>query len=447
MPTKEEILRQLEESEIEFVRFLYVDNDAHIRGYVATREAVATDLEGGHQFGIVMPWFGSLDTVMPEGRFGCTGEISAVPDLETFRILPYVPQTAMLICDFKDKADHTPISSCPRSLLKKIVASMPYEASCSFENEFYLLSRDESGRPVPFDDSICFGTSAMNASHPVMIEMIRGLQEQGLVLEKYYPEYGAGQYEVVFKHRDALGAADEQIIFRETARGVAQNHGLTASFMPKPFQESAGSGCHFHISLWEDGRNLFYDQEGEYGLSQAARHFIGGVLAHLGALCAITTPTVNSYKRLMPHHWAAAFCCYGPDNREAAIKNVEGFKGKEADTVHLEFRPIDGTCNPYLATTAILAAGLDGIENKTDPGQALTIDPSDLSQAEREEKGILRLPECLGEAIGELKKDEFFKTALGEVMYEEYIKLRLFSWRDYLQQVTDWEMEKYLYTF
>jgi glutamine synthetase len=287
----------------------------------------------------------------------------------------------------------------------------------------------------------------MDAAHSVIIDIIMALKQQGLVVERYYPEYGGGQYEVIYRHSDALRAADNQVIFRETTRGVAQNHGLIASFMPKPFQNLSGSGAHFHISLWKGGQNLFYDKTGQYGLSDTAKYFIGGILQHLRAVCAFTAPTVTSYKRLVPHAWASAFGSYGPDNREAAIRIVGGVMGKEAGSYHLEFKPIDPTCNPYLALTAILAAGLDGIKNKVDPGQAVSVDPGDLTEAEREEMGIFRLPESLGEAIEALKEDPLFKLVMGEVMYDEYIKLKRFNWLEYIHHVTKWEIEKFVDVF
>lgn len=447
MKKKEDILRTVREKKIELIRFLYTDNDGVIRGYAATAESLETDLDTGHQFAVAMPFFSSLDMLVTSTQFGCAGELSGIPDLDTFKILPYVPHAAMLICDFKNKTDHTPSKLCARSTLKKLLASTEYEVMCSFENEFYLLKRDENGKIIPFDKSLCFGTSGMNLAHPIMIDFIRALREQGLVVEKYYPEYGGGQYEVIYQYSDALEAADNQVVFRETARGIAKNHGLVASFMPKPFQHAAGCGAHFHISLWKEGRNLFYDREREYNLSETGRHFIGGILQHLKAVCAFTAPTVTSYKRLVPHNWASAYGCYGPDNREAAVRIVQSSKGREERTLHLEFKPIDGTCNPYLALTAILSAGLEGIKNKVDPGKGLSVDPADLTEEEREKMGIFRLPESLGAAVEALKEDSFFKSAMGEVLYDEYIKLKRFNWLEYIHQVTQWEIDRYVGVF
>jgi len=447
MKTKQDILREVKEKDIELIRFVYTDNDGVIRSYATTADELESDLESGHSYSIAMPFFSVLDTLVPETRFGCMGEISAVPDPDTFRILPFVPNTAMVICDFLNKSDHSSCGLCARSLLKACLSGLEYDVKAAFENEFYLLVRMEEGTYAPFDKSRCFATSGMNVHHDIVIEMIRALRAQGLKVEKYYPEYGQGQVEIVYRYDDALNAADNQIFFRETVRGVAQKHGIVASFMPKPFQNLAGSGSHLHLSLFKDGKNLFYDPDGQYGLSQMAKHFIGGILKHLKAICAFTTATVNSYKRLVPHNWASAYVCYGIDNREAAVRVITGMKGREAVSFNIEIKPVDGSCNPYLAILATLAAGIDGINNKIDPGQPALIDPHDMREEQRREMGISRLPETLIEAIDALTADLFYKDVLGEVFWDEYIKLKQFAWTQYIQHVSEWEMEKYVEAF
>jgi len=447
MKTKQDILGEVKEKDIELIRFVYTDNDGVIRSYATTADELESDLESGHSYSIAMPFFSALDTLVPETRFGCMGEISAVPDPDTFRILPFVPNTAMVICDFLNKSDHSSCGLCARSLLKACLSGLEYDVKAAFENEFYLLVRMEEGTYAPFDKSLCFATSGMNVHHDIVIEMIRALRAQGLKVEKYYPEYGQGQVEIVYRYDDALNAADNQIFFRETVRGVAQKHGIVASFMPKPFQNLAGSGSHLHLSLFKDGKNLFYDPDGQYGLSQMAKHFIGGILKHLKAICAFTTATVNSYKRLVPHNWASAYVCYGIDNREAAVRVITGMKGREAVSFNIEIKPVDGSCNPYLAILATLAAGIDGINNKIDPGQPALIDPHDMREEQRREMGISRLPETLIEAIDALTADLFYKDVLGEVFWDEYIKLKQFAWTQYIQHVSEWEMEKYVEAF
>lgn len=447
MTTTKDILNAVKEKNVELIRFIYIDNDGVIRGYNTTAEMLEGDLESGHNFAIAMPFFSVLDDLVPGTRFGCTGEVSGVPDPETFRILPYMPNTAMMLCDFRKKSDHSSCGLCARSLLKEYLTDLEYDVNAAFENEFYLLTSDGNGGYDPFDLSVCFGTSGMNLQHSIALDIIRSLQAQGMTVEKYYPEYGQGQVEIVYSYDNALKTADNQVFFRETVRGVARQHGVIASFMPKPFQHLAGSGAHLHISLFKNGQNLFYDSADQYGLSQTAKYFIGGILKHLKAICAFTASTVNSYKRLVPHHWASAYTCYGLDNREAAIRVVAGTKGREAASFNLELKPVDSACNPYLAILTTLAAGIDGIKHQIDPGQPVFQDPYDLTEQERQERGITRLPTTLSEAVDALAADPFFKDLLGEVFWDEYLMLKRFAWTRYIEHVSDWEIRTYTEAF
>ncbi len=447
MKTRQEILNEVREKNIELIRFVYIDNDGVIRSYATTPDVLEGDLESGHNFAIAMPFFSVLDDLVPGSRFGCAGELSGVPDPDTFRVLPHIANTAMVICDFRKKSDHSSCGLCARSLLKEYLADLEYDVNAAIENEFYLITRDENGRYAPFDQSVCFATSGMNQQHPIILDIIRSLRAQGLKVEKYYPEYGQGQVEIVYAYDKALRTADNQVFFRETVRAIAQRHGLIASFMPKPFQHLAGSGAHIHLSLFKDDKNLFYDPNDQYGLSTMAKHFIGGVLKHLKAICAFTVSTVNSYKRLVPHHWASAYTCYGPDNREAALRVVAGMKGQKATSFNIEIKPVDGACNPYLAILTTLAAGIDGIKNEIDPGEPVLADPYELSEDQRQKMGITRLPTTLAEAVDALAADLFFKEILGEIFWDEYLMLKRFAWTRYIEHVSDWEIQTYLEVF
>ena len=444
---KDEVLRKVKENEVELIRFVYVDNDGVIRGYNSTSEELEGDLARGHPFAVAMPFFSVLDDLPPGTRFGCVGEITGLPDTDTFRVLPYASHAAMLICDFVEKSDHAETGLCARSLLKKFLSSIDFEVWAAFENEFYLLKRDESGCLQPFDESLCFATSGMNQQHEVVLDIIRALKDQGFRVEKYYPEYGSGQIEIVYRYGDALAAADNQIFFRETCRGVAQKHGLTASFMPKPFQHLAGSGSHLHLSLWKDGKNLLYNRSEERGLSEIGRYFIGGILKHIRALCCFTAATVNSYKRLVPHSWASAYTCWGFDNREAAVRTITGMKGREEKTFNIEFKPIDAACNPYLAILTVLAAGIDGINNKIEPGDSVNVDPHDLPSREKQARRIERLPETLGQAIEALQNNDFLPEILGQAFVDEYLNLKRFAWTEYINHISAWETETYVEAF
>lgn len=443
----EEILTFVKEEGIELIRFVYIDNDGVIRSYAATADMLEKDLKTGHNFAVAMPFFSVMDDLVPGTRFGCTGEISGVPDPDSFRILPHAPRTAMVICDFRKKADHTDCGLCARSLLKSFLDGLDHDVNVALENEFYLAVRDENGGYAPFDQTVCFSTTGMNQQQPIVADIIRCLKQQGLTVEKYYPEYGKGQVEIVYRYDNALKTADNQVFFRETVKGVAQAHGVVASFMPKPFAGSAGSGAHMHVSLSRNGENLFYDPADEYGLSQTAKFFIGGLLKHMKALCAFTASTVNSYKRLVPHNWASAYVCWGMDNREASVRVCPGAKGSEAESFNIEIKPVDGACNPHLAVLAALAAGMDGIQNRIDPGKPVLSDPYELSDDQRREMNISRLPATLGEAIQALEADTFYQSVLGEVFFQEYILLKRFAWTRYIEHVSDWESALYMEAF
>jgi glutamine synthetase len=441
--TKEEILKTAENESLELIRFLYVDNDGLIRGYCVDRECLASDLDSGVAISEAMPSFSALDTTVPGSAFNSCGEFRAVPDLATFRVLPYAEKQGMVICNFRTIEDGE-TEVCARTALKRLLSSVNYEVKASFENEYYYLRKTPEGNYLPWDNSRCFATQGMQAVEQVVLETVHALRAQGMRVEKYYPEYGPGQQELAIRYAEGLAAADNQVFFRETVRAVAAKHNIIASFMPKPFQGLAGSGSHFHLSLWDRDHNLFYDENGKYSLSQLALNFIGGILEHIRPLCAFTASIVTSYKRLLPNKWASAYACYGPDNREAAVRIVSGQKTREAITTHLEYKPIDGACNPYLAMAALLAAGLDGIARKIDPKEAVLVNPNNLAPDEKEARGIRRLPRTLAEAVTALEGDEFFVKVFGKTMVQEYIALKKYQWEEYHNQVTSWEIDRYM---
>jgi glutamine synthetase len=289
----------------------------------------------------------------------------------------------------------------------------------------------------------------MDAAAPVMIDVIDALVAQGVYPEQYYAELGPGQQELPVRYAGALRAADNQLTVRETARGVAWKHGLLASFAPKPFPDQAGNGSHIHFSLWrsKDGRNHFHDPKGRYGLSAAGYAFIGGVLAHLPALVALTAPSVNSYRRLQPRFWSSAYTAWGPDNREGAIRVPSPRRGLEMESTNLELKPSDPSSNPYLALGGLLAAGLDGIERKLDPGEPTLVDPDTLSEAERARRGIRRLPTSLGEALTALERDEVLRAALGDVLAKEYLAVKRSEVRGFEGKDAAFEIEHHFYKY
>jgi glutamine synthetase len=288
-------------------------------------------------------------------------------------------------------------------------------------------------------------------SQPVIDDIVEALEVQGMQVEQYYPELGHGQQELSIRFADALAAADNHIRYRETIRNIAWQHGLYASFAPKPFADQAGNGCHLHFSAWDPTgtRNLFFDEADRLGLSAMAYLFIGGILAHLPGLVTLTCPSVNSYRRLQPRAWSSAFVCYGPDNREAALRIPSRFWGSEMASTNLELKPSDSSANPYLALGGLIAAGLDGIEQGLQPseGRLIDCDPATLSEAERKRRGIHRLPSHLGEAITALEADAVLLDALGPLLSQAYLAIRRGDLAFFAGHDETFELEHHFYKY
>ncbi len=358
-----------------------------------------------------------------------------MPDWSTLKILPYAPGHARVMGNMVLKGE--PWELCPRNFLKRSIATTQEEGlsvKAAFENEFYLLRQTSKGLE-PVDETLFASTQAMDLHREVIDEIAASLIAQGIPVEQYYPESGPGQQEISVRYTDALAAADWQIAFRETVRAIAHQHNLSASFLPKIFADAAGSGCHIHLSLWQDGENLLPDQQGICGLSQTAREFIAGILHHLPSLMALTTPSVNSYRRLLPHCWSGAFRCWGPDNREAAVRVPSNPNGCPT---HFELKTVDASANPYLALGAAIAAGLDGVQRSLKAPNPVTVDPGNLSSEELSSQGIERLPSNLGEAIARLQENKVLLQALNSELSQAFLAVRQAEW----SAMKDWELEQ-----
>ena len=448
---RQTILLQARQAGVKLVRFLYCGNDGLIRGKAAAIEALDGALESGIGLTVAMQSFTMLDHLAPEGTFGPVGEIRLVPDLDTFMLLPYAPKSARVLVDML-QLDHSPWPLCPRSFLKRMIAkanARGLRVVAAFENEFYLARVDNEGRFMPFDRSNCFSAIGMDNAHPIIIDLVEALEKQNVTVQQYYPELGPGQQELSVQHTNALRAADQQLVVRETVRGVAASHGVYASFAPKPFPDQAGSGCHIHFSLWDttSGQNVLSDPAGLYGISSMGHHAIAGVLAHLHGLVALTAPTINSYRRLQPRFWSSAYCCYGPDNREAALRIPSLFWGREVASTNFELKPCDASCNPYLALGGLIAACLDGMEHRLKPPAGVSVDPALLSEEERERIGAARLPLTLDEALVALEGDEVLTEALGGPLAHEYVLVKRAEWEGFKEQGLEFELEQHFYKY
>lgn len=446
----QQILEACDNVGVRLARFLYCDNGGLIRGKTTAMAGLPGRLTDGIGLTVAMMAFNSLDQLQPFLGMGPVGEVRLVPDLNSFAVLPYVPHTAAFSCDMLT-GDRTPWGACPRAFLKRMrerAAAQGLHLQAAFEAEFALAHRLPEGGYAPFDTSICFSSIAMTRAAGFVDDLVGALEAQGLTVEQYYPEAAHGQHEISIRHREALQAADNQIKLRETIRGVAWSHGLYASLAPKPWPADVGNGAHIHFSLWDEaGANVFHDPAAPNALSAAGRHFMAGVLTHLPALVALTCPSVNSYRRLQPSTWSSAFAVYGHDNREAALRIASPFWSDVPGTVNLELKAVDASCNPYLALGGLLAAGLDGMACRLDPGAPTEVDPATLSEAERRERGITRLPRTLDEAVVALEADSLLIEALGPLLATSYLAVRRSEADAYRDQGPDFEVAGHFYKY
>ncbi|HEY9677397.1 MAG TPA: glutamine synthetase family protein [Drouetiella sp.] len=413
LKTADDIVTLAQKSAISLVRFLFCDTTSIIRGKCTRTDKLKERIESG--IGLVKGTMSMniLDQLQGDTGLGAVGEVRLIPDLETWAVLPYAERTASLICDLKE-LNMTGWDHCPRTLLKKVVdeaKGLGYSFQVSFEPEFTLGTLDENNFQ-PIDKSLCFSTDGMNRAGKFINRFVDSLERQGIEVEQYYPELGAGQHELSIRHTSPLRACDRQIQYRETLRGVAFEQNLQAMIAPKPFDDQPGNGCHLHLSAWDvyQERNLFW---ADNGLSDFGRFFVAGILKHLPGLVALTCPSVNSYRRLKPRAWSSAYTCWGFENREAAVRVPSVYLGQEMATTNIELKCVDSSSNPYLALAAVLAAGLDGVKRQISLPLPVDVDPSTLSSSEMEERQIRRLPETLQEALIELEEDEVLMNLLG----------------------------------
>ena len=446
----DEIVAQAEAQGLQLVRFLYCDNGGVVRGKNTHVSSLARRMQSG--IGLVkgMQSFTSIDTLAPDATYGPVGEIRLVPDPETFAVLPYAPRSGQMLVNMLE-LDHSPWALDPRWFLQRMVAKaadagLAFDAA--FENEFYLAVRTDAGYQ-PVDRSLCFSAIGMDSTEDVIQDIIEALTRQGLIVELSHPELGWGQQELSTRHAPALRAADNQVTYRQTVRGVASRRGLVASLAPKPFADQAGSGAHLHWSVWDKAHttNRLADASAADGLSPLARNAIAGVLAHLPGLLGLTTPSVNSFRRLQPHYWSSAYTAWGIENREAAVRVPSRYWDDEAGSTNLELKASDASANPYISLGGVMAAALDGIERGLDPGDPVDIDPGNLTDDERTRRGIRRFPQTASEALDELEKDEVLVAALGAPLATEYLKVRRAEAAAYAEQDVAYELEQHFFKY
>jgi len=371
------------------------------------------------------------------------------PAPDTYAVIPWLnsPEgnTARLICDIY-RPDGSPFQGDPRFILKTVLKKaheMGFEYNTGPEPEFFLF-RNSSDTLVPIDSGGYFDL-ATDEAHSIRREITAALETLGIEVEASHHEVAPGQHEIDFRYDDALTTADRLLTLRVTVKSIAQRHGLRASFMPKPIMNMAGSGMHVHQSLFntKSNKNVFFSPNDEYNLSKTAYHFIAGQLKHIKGMMAILCPTVNSYKRLVAGFEAPVYIAWARINRSALIRVPHWFEDKP-NTARMELRCPDPACNPYLAFAVMLAAGLDGIENKIKLSAPVEEDLYKFDKAKLLSRKIDTLPSSLFEAIYELKNNKLMQTVLGDHLYRKYINIKTREWDEFKTQVTKWEIEKYI---
>jgi glutamine synthetase len=386
-------------------------------------------------------------------------DMLAIPDIRSFTPLPWRPEVARFACDVTVEGEEWPY--CPRTILRRQLErakALGFEFKIGCELEYFLVRRKEDGSieladPLDNLDQPCYDMRGLTRNLDFVSQVARYVT--GLGWDNYATDHedANGQFEQNFEYADALTTCDRAIFFRYMVEALAQERGLMATFMPKPFSHLTGNGAHFHMSLWKDGENVFdldpSDDPRGMGLSEAAYHFVGGLKAHAKAYIAVTAPTVTSYKRLVigarsGSAWAPVYISYGYNNRTQMLRIP--------DAGRIEDRTVDGSCNPYLGAAVILAAGLDGIERKLDPGDPTTeLNLHELTPERIDELGVELLPANLLDATRELEKDDVLRKALGHTGREDYVdyyvRVKQQEFNEWHNEVTQWEVDRYLQLF
>ena len=439
--TKEDIIRIVREEEIQFIRMQFTDIFGQLKNVAITASQIEKALNNQ-----IM-----IDGSSIEGFVRINESDQYLrPDLNSFAIFPWRPhpgRVARLICDVYNP-NGTPFVGDPRGVLQRVLkraADMGYTFNAGPELEFFLFETDDEGKPTTKtnDEAGYFDLGPLDHGEGTRREICMALEEIGFEIEASHHEVAAGQHEIDFKYADALTAADRIMTFKLAVKILAQKNGLHATFMPKPIFGINGSGMHTNMSLFRDGKNVFFDESGEKQLSKEAYSFIAGILAHVKGFCAITNPLVNSYKRLVPGYEAPCYLAWSASNRSALIR-IPSARGQ---STRVELRSPDPSCNPYLALAVCLAAGLDGIEKGMTPPPEITDNIYEMDNAARAQRGIDSLPASLEEALNALKQDQLIIDTLGEHVFNQYVAGKEKEWDEYRTRVSSWERDKYIIAY
>ena len=432
------VLSQAKEQDVKFIRMWFTDILGFLKSFAITVGELERALEQGMGFdGSSIEGFVRIDE----------SDMVAMPDPSTFQLLPWRPRehatVARMFCDIL-RPGGEPFEGDPRFVLKRNLAraaEMGYTYYVGPELEFFYFKSAES--PEPLDQGGYFDLIPPDVASDLRRDTVLILDEMGIEVEYSHHEVAPSQHEIDLRYTDALTMADNVMTYRVVVKQVAQKHGVYATFMPKPIFGVNGSGMHVHQSLFKGERNAFFDKKGEYNLSKIAKYYLAGLLKHGPEITAVTSQWVNSYKRLVPGYEAPVYLSWARRNRSDLIRIPEYQPGRENAT-RVEYRSPDPACNPYLAFSVMLAAGLEGIEKKYEPPEPVEENVFEMTEEERHQRGISTLPGSLFEAIELTEKSEVVKKALGEHVFNSFIANKKMEWDRYRTQITDYELKRYL---
>ena len=437
--TPEDIKGFIDEYNIKFIKLQFVDINGIVKNLTIPSEHIDKALANEMMLdGSSIKGFRSIET----------SDMFFHPDINSFQILPWREKdgvnSARLICDIYN-ADGTPFEGCPRCNLKRLMKEaekMGFSMNIGPEAEFFLFEKNKDGKVSTTTNDMAgyYDVGPEDLGEDVRGDIVLTLKEMGFDIEASHHEGAVGQHEIDFRYTDILTAADNVATFRIAVKAIAAQHNLHATFMPKPIYGINGSGMHCNVSLFKDGKNAFFDEKAEYQLSDEAKFAIGGMLKHVKSITAITNPTVNSYKRLVPGYEAPVYLAWSLANRSALLR----VPAKRGVSTRVELRSPDPACNPYLAFAAILETCLDGIRNKIDPPAPVESNIYKLSTKERRKQRIDSLPGSLAEALENLDKSLVARAALGEHIFNEFMNSKRKEWDSFRTYVSQWELDKYL---
>ena len=436
--SRKRVLKEIESKNVEYVLFWFTDLEGHLKSFAITPAEIAEALDDGMGFdGSSITGFNAIEE----------SDMVAIPDPETFRLMPSREGETIvgrMICDVVTP-DGLPYEGDPRYVLRRALARMNEMGFDTFnvgpELEYFLFKSNTGTETL--DEGGYFAMTALDAATELRNDTIQALESMGIPIEYHHHEVAPSQHEIDMRYAGALDMADFTITYRLIVKEIAAKNGVYATFMPKPLFGENGSGMHTHMSLFTDERNQFFDGDDQYHLSAAGKSFIAGLLRHARELSAIFAQWVNSYKRLVPGYEAPVYCAWSQRNRSALIR-IPLYKPGSEQATRAEIRCPDPSCNPYLTFAALLHAGLEGIEQGYELEDPMETNLYHLTPLQRKERGIVALPETLGEAVEELAGSKLMRKALGDHIFDRYVELKQKEWDEYRVQLTQWELDRYL---